>query len=232
MTERAVHPVLLIFDCDGVLVDSESIACAVEADYLTSLGMPLTVEDVATRFVGTSLKDMTAILSREFGARVPDDFAAELTRRTLERFATALVAIQGVRAAIESMMHPRCVASSSTPERIASSLRITGLSDLFDPAHVFSTSLVARGKPAPDVFLHAAAKMGAASRDCVVIEDSVAGVTGAVAAGMRCVGFLGGGHIHDKAAHADKLRRAGAHAIIDDMARLPAAIGDLAPIRA
>lgn len=220
---------LLIFDCDGVLVDSEHLACVVESDYLTSLGMPVSVDEIASRFVGMSLKDMTALLSQQFGALTPPDFADELTRRTLARFEAELTEIAGVRAAIEALALPRCVASSSSPARIAGSLTMTGLIDLFEPAHIFSTSMVARGKPAPDIFLHAAREMSAAPAQCLVIEDSVAGLTGAVAAGMRTIGFTGGTHVRDKTEHGQRLKEAGATRVIDDMRALGETVRALSP---
>ncbi|MBN9062562.1 MAG: hydrolase [Rhizobiales bacterium 65-9] len=219
---------LMIFDCDGVLVDSEHLACAVEAEYLTSLGMPFTVEDVARRFVGLNMRDMIAALTSEFGARVPAEFQDELRRRTTARLQAELTAIEGVREAIEAISLPRCVASSSSPARIASSLTTAKLIDLFEPSHLFSSTMVARGKPAPDVFLHAAREMGVGAERCVVIEDSIPGVTAAIAAGMRVIGFTGGTHVRDKAAHGAALRAVGAHRIADHMREAPALVGAFA----
>ena len=218
---------LLIFDCDGVLVDSEHLACMIDADYLTSLGIPFTAEESARRFIGMSLKDMRADLAREFGDRVPADFSDQLTRRTLERFAIELLPIDGARDAILSLAQPRCVASSSTPERIAASLATAKLIDLFDDK-IYSSTMVARGKPAPDIFFHAAKEMACEPRDCVVIEDSLHGVAGATAAYMRVIGFVGGTHIADKRAHAEKLRNAGAHVVIHHMRELGGAIDQIA----
>lgn len=219
---------LLIFDCDGVLVDSEHLACLVESQYLGELGMPLSPDDVAERFVGRNMRDMIAALKEEFGPLVPDHFGEELKRRTTLRFAVELAAITGVRAAIESLSNRRCVASSSGLERITSSLTAAGLIDLFD-GKLYSSSMVARGKPAPDIFLHAAREMGFAPEACVVIEDSVVGATGAVAAGMRVIGFCGGTHVRDKAAHAEKLRAVGAHMVIEHMRELRETILTFAP---
>lgn len=208
---------LLIFDCDGVLVDSEALACVIDAQILTSIGLPYSAEDIARKFVGVSFKDMVARLEAEHACTLPADLGSQLDSALFAKFETDLKPIEGVREAILSLPYPRCVASSSTPERIALSLRITGLSDLFD--HVFSATQVARGKPAPDLFLHAAARMNASPMDCVVIEDSAAGVQGALAAGMRVIGFTGGAHCGPE--HRDKLRAAGASVIIDHMADLP-----------
>ena len=211
---------LLIFDCDGVLVDSESLSCRIDAEFLTQIGIPYTAEEIARQFLGVSLKTMIARIEAERGCRLPDDFSERLNRILFARFETDLKPIEGVRDAILSLPYPRCVASSSVPERIALSLRITGLSDLFDD--IFSSTQVPRGKPAPDLFLHAASNMKARPEDCLVIEDSVAGVQAALAAGMHVIGFTGGGHCGPE--HAEKLRQAGAPHVIDRMADLPDAV--------
>jgi len=215
---------LLIFDCDGVLVDSESLSCALDAELLTEIGLPYTADDIRRQFVGVSFKDMVARIEAEHGRKLPTDFGARLDSALFARFETELKPIEGVRDTILSLPHPRCVASSSTPQRIALSLRVTGLADLFD--HVFSSTQVPRGKPAPDLFLHTAGHMNTRPEDCLVIEDSTAGVQAAVAAGMRVIGFTGGGHCGPD--HADKLRQAGATVIVTRMVDLPAAVRDIA----
>ena len=211
---------LLIFDCDGVLVDSESLSCRIDAEFLTQIGIPYTAEEIARQFLGVSLKTMIARIEAERGCRLPDDFSERLNSILFARFETDLKPIEGVREAILSLPYPRCVASSSVPERIALSLRITGLSDLFDD--IFSSTQVPRGKPAPDLFLHAASNMKARPEDCLVIEDSVAGVQAALAAGMRVIGFTGGGHCGPE--HAEKLRQAGAPLVLQRMSQLPDAV--------
>jgi HAD superfamily hydrolase (TIGR01509 family) len=211
---------LLIFDCDGVLVDSEPLSCGICGEVLTELGVPYTGEDIMHQFVGMSLKDMVARIEAVRGCTLPDDFRDRVNGAVFGRFETELRPIPGVRDVILSLPFPRCVASSSAPERIALSLRVTGLSDLFD--HVFSSTQVPRGKPAPDLFLHAAGQMNARPEDCLVIEDSTAGVQAAVEAGMRVIGFTGGGHCGPD--HADKLRQAGTTIIVPRMADLPATV--------
>ncbi|MBD2747170.1 HAD family hydrolase [Microvirga sp. BT688] len=215
---------LLIFDCDGVLVDSEALACEIDAQILTRIGLPYSADDIARKFVGVSFKDMVARLEAEHDCTLPVDLGAQLDSALFAKFETDLKPIEGVRKAILSLPYPRCVASSSTPERIALSLRITGLSDLFD--HVFSATQVARGKPAPDLFLHAAKNMNADPQDCIVIEDSAAGVQGALAAGMRVIGFVGGAHCGPE--HAEKLRQAGASVVIERMTDLTRTVQALA----
>lgn len=212
---------LLIFDCDGVLVDSEKLSCQIEADYLHDLGAPMSADDVARKFIGRSMKDMVAELRAEFGDKIPADFPEQLTARVLRRFGMDLQPIAFVREAILSLAHPRCVASSSAPPRLSVSLRKTGLADLFG-GNVFSATMVARGKPAPDLFFLAAEKMGHAPENCVVIEDSVSGVKAGIAAGMRVIGFTGGAHCQP--GHGDVLKNAGAQAICDDMRELAALI--------
>jgi HAD superfamily hydrolase (TIGR01509 family) len=211
---------LLIFDCDGVLVDSEPLACQVDADVLTNLGLPYTADDIVRQFVGKSMSDMIARIEADHARALPQDFAERINRALFARFETDLKPIAGVREAILALPHLRCVASSSVPERIALSLRVTGLADLFD--NIFSATQVARGKPAPDLFLHAAQQMGARPEDCLVIEDSPAGVQAAIAAGMRVIGFTGGGHCGPD--HADRLRREGAPVVIERMTDLPATV--------
>ncbi|MGO4574056.1 HAD family hydrolase [Microvirga sp. 2TAF3] len=208
---------LLIFDCDGVLVDSELLACQIEAEFLSALGFSYTLEDILRNFVGRSMRDAMAQIERDHGRPLPPDFSARANRALFARFETDLHAIPDIRDAILSLPHPRCVASSSTPERIALSLRVTGLDDLF--TDVFSAVEVERGKPAPDLFLHAASRMSAHPTECLVIEDSPAGVQAAIAAGMRVIGFTGGGHCGS--GHADKLRGAGAPVILERMTDLP-----------
>jgi HAD superfamily hydrolase (TIGR01509 family) len=185
--------------------------------------VPYTAAEVARDFTGVSLKDQIARIEAERGVRLPDDFREWLNRALFARFETELKPVEGVRDAILSLPFPRCVASSSAPERIALSLRVTGLADLFD--HIFSSTQVPRGKPAPDLFLYAADRMNARPEDCLVIEDSAAGVQAAMAAGIRVIGFVGGGHCGPD--HADKLRQAGATVIVDRMADLPSTVAAL-----
>jgi HAD superfamily hydrolase (TIGR01509 family) len=212
---------LLIFDCDGVLVDSEGLSCRIDAELLTGLGLPYTADEVARQFVGVSLKDMIARIEAEHGQPLPADFEDQVNRTLFARFETDLRPIRGVREGVLALPHRRCVASSSTPDRIALSLRVTGLSDLFD--HLFSSVQVPRGKPAPDLFLHAADEMGFAPADCLVVEDSIAGVQAAKAAAMKVIGFTGGGHCGLE--HGPRLREAGAMVVIERMADLLETIG-------
>jgi HAD superfamily hydrolase (TIGR01509 family) len=187
---------LVIFDCDGVLVDSEPIALSVLAEMLERQGLKLDGAAVSDRFLGRSLGAVTAIVREEFDIRLPDDFAAIMRRRLFERYDTELCAIDGIRLVLDALDEAGvavCVASSSLPERIEKSLSVTGLLSRFAP-RIFSASMVKAGKPAPDLFLHAARQLGFAPAHCLVIEDSPAGIEAAKAAGMRVFAFGGGGH--------------------------------------
>ena len=211
-------PKLLIFDCDGVLIDSEIIACRVDAECFGEIGIAITAEEIAENFVGISSATMFAAIETRHGRKLPDDFAQRLRARLEAAFATELQPMPGIAATLDSLPTARCVASSSYPDRLSFTLGRTGLLDYFAP-HIFSATMVKRGKPAPDLFLYAAAQMRVDPRDCLVIEDSRAGVEAANAAGMRVLGFVGGAHCRPD--HADRLRSAGANAIFSDMRELP-----------
>lgn len=209
---------LVIFDCDGVLVDSEVISCRAHADTLTRHGFPTTPDGVLKRFLGVSDREARRIVESEIGRALPDTFEAEVKHATLSFYADDLGAIAHVGDTIAALTLPKCVASSGTPEKIHHGLTCAGLYDQLAP-HIFSATQVKRGKPAPDLFLFAATEMGARPERCVVIEDSVAGVTGARAAGMTVLGFYGGSHC--TAEHEDLLRQAGAAVTFADMRHLP-----------
>lgn len=198
---------LIIFDCDGVLIDSEIVAARLEAEAITDLGLPMTAETICARFAGTTTKEVWQTLERELGRPLPPGFFETHLAHVREVFARELEAIPGARAALEALDLPFCVASSTRLPALLDNLATCGLADLVD-GRVYSASQVKRAKPAPDVFLFAASQMGADPADCLVIEDSVAGVSAARRAGMRVVGFLGGGHI--TAGHAERLTAVGA----------------------
>jgi HAD superfamily hydrolase (TIGR01509 family) len=216
---------LIIFDCDGVLVDSEVISCRAHAATLTRHGYPITADQVLDRFLGVSDREARMIVEAELGRSLPDDFEAQMKQAALQRYTDDLRLVPYVGEAIAAINLPKCVASSGTPEKIRHGLTCAGLYGLVAP-HIFSASQVKRGKPAPDLFLFAAGQMKASPARCVVIEDSVPGVTGALAAGMTALGFHGGSHC--RPGHADTLRAAGAAATFDDMRELAGLIADLA----
>ncbi|MEL6648671.1 MAG: HAD family phosphatase [Pseudomonadota bacterium] len=212
---------LVIFDCDGVLIDSEAIACAADAEALSDIGYPITTERVVERFAGVPADAMYETIEAEMGRALPAGFKDQVDQRILDKYRTELKPIEGIKAVLSEIQVKKCVASSSTPSKLALGLVETGVFDLVYP-HVFSTVLVEHGKPHPDIFLYAARMMGVEVAKCVVVEDSVAGVTAAKAAGMHAIGFTGGSHC--SSGHADKLIAAGADTVIDEMHLLPHAL--------
>lgn len=220
-------PELVIFDCDGVLVDSEPIALAVIERMLRGVGVSLTGAEVRKRFLGMSQEAVLARLEAELRVPLPPGFSDAVTRAILLAFERELKGVKGVREAVEGIKARVCVASSSAAERVRLSLRVAGYEALFG-ANLFSASQVASGKPSPDLFLFAARAMGAASENVLVIEDSVAGVAAARAGGMRVFGFTGGGHFQT-AGQAAELTAAGAELIFGDMSRLPEIISQRQP---
>lgn len=210
---------LLVFDCDGVLVDSEPIAGRVLHQALRELGIDISVEESAARFTGLNMSACARIAAGMLGRPLPENFTAEVERRSLQAFRTGLEPVRGVEQVLEQLPWPRCVASSGSHARIRESLRLTGLDRWFTRSNIFSSEDVPRGKPAPDLFLHAARESGIPANRCVVIEDSVPGVTAAVAAGMTVLGFAG-------RAEPRALRSAGA-TVFTRMSELPVLIADL-----
>jgi HAD superfamily hydrolase (TIGR01509 family) len=215
---------LLIFDCDGVLVDSEVMAHQTLLDVLRPLGFAMTLEESYGVFAGRSLKDALALISQQLGRPPPDDLWDRSRDLLFARFRAGLQPVAGVALAIAALPHARCVASSSSPDRLNLALAVTGLAPLFG-ANVFSATQVANGKPAPDLFLFAARTMNAAPADCIVIEDSVLGVAAGRAAGMRVIGFAGGSHATDEL--STRLAAAGAHRVIRAMGELPRCVAAL-----
>lgn len=212
---------LVIFDCDGVLVDSETLAVLAFVDVLREAGVPVT-PGMVEPYLGRKQADILIAMSEETGQDIPLDVAEKLWPAIRLAFERSLRPMAGIAAFLAAMPAvKRCVASSSHPERIAVSLALTGLADAFGPA-VFSSHQVARGKPAPDLFLFAAASMGGDPARCLVIEDSVYGVEAARAGGMRAIGFVGGSHIGS--GHAERLAAAGAERIAAGWGDLTAAL--------
>jgi HAD superfamily hydrolase (TIGR01509 family) len=219
LARQASWPEVVIFDCDGVLVDSEVLALAVTRRRLDEAGLRLTDEETRKRFLGLRLDSVISRIESELGATLPKEFPDELSREILSAFARELKGVEGVRHAIAGLRARVCVASSSAPERLRFALRVAGYETMFGP-NIFSAVEVAEGKPSPDLFLYAARAMGAAPKDCLVVEDSVAGVAAARAAGMTVFGFVGASHFSLLDDGAD-LTAAGAQLLFDDMARLP-----------
>ncbi|MBY9068356.1 HAD-IA family hydrolase [Hyphomonas sp. WL0036] len=214
----------LIFDCDGVLVDSEAIAIQAERDLLRSWGLDYGFEAFVSRFVGLHNRDFYAALAADaarLGVMLPEGFGQQLQANNWARYEAELTAIEGVADAVAAFGGPLAVASSSEAAKLVRKLEITGLHDLFMP-HIYSSDLVTHGKPAPDLFLLTAEKLSAAPEGCLVIEDSVNGVTAARAAGMTAWGFTGGGHAD--AELAARLTDAGAHAVYATHAEIATAL--------
>ena len=215
---------LVIFDCDGVLIDSEIVAARLEAEAISELGLAMTATEICRRFAGTTTREVWATLERELGRPLPPGFFEAHLAHVREVFARELQPIPGAKAAVAALETPYCVASSTQLPSLLTNLGTAGLATLFD-GNVFSASQVKRAKPAPDVFLYAASQMGADPADCVVIEDSVAGVGAARRAGMPVVGFLGGGHVTE--GHGERLIAAGARRLFDRMADLAEVIAEV-----
>jgi HAD superfamily hydrolase (TIGR01509 family) len=215
---------MVIFDCNGVLVDSEPLATAIVSQEFMRAGFPLTPEIVARYFTGRRPADMFAEVEIAAGRKLPPGFAATVASATLRKFRAELRATSHMAQALTWLRGPKCVASSSSFDRIRVSLESTDLIRFFEP-YLFSATEVKNGKPAPDLLLHAAAKMRVAPRECIVVEDSAVGVAAGVAAGMTAVGFIGGSHAGARL--SEQLRAAGARAVISDMRALKGTIIDL-----
>lgn len=215
---------MVIFDCNGVLVDGEPIATAVAADEFGRAGLPMTPQLVARFFTGRRAIDMIAEVEQATGRKLPEDFLARLTAATLRRLHEELRPTPHAAYALTWLRGPKCVASSGNIERIRASLEITALARFFDN-NLFSANDVPRGKPAPDLFLHAAFEMGIAPRDCIVVEDSPVGVMAAAAAGMTPIGFIGASHLHSRL--PEQLTAAGACTLIADLRALKSTVVSL-----
>lgn len=214
---------LIIFDCDGVLVDSEVIAAQVESHLLTEAGYPISTEEMGERFSGMTWKNILLEIERE--ASIP--LSASLLERSEKlldaRLERDVKIIEGVKVALSRLTMPRCICSNSSSARLDMMLTKVGLKPYFD-GHIYSAKDLGadRVKPKPDIFLHGAKQFNVSPDRVVVIEDSVHGITGARAAGMRVIGFTGASHTYPS--HADRLTDAGAETVISRMQDLPATI--------
>jgi len=203
---------LVIFDCDGVLVDSEPISNRIFSQMLRESGLAMSLEACYEHLMGRSMDDCVRILDEHFGHAIDAQFVARLRRRTLEALREEVQPVPGVAAAIEQIPMPKCVASSGQLEKMRATLEKTGLLHHFE-GRLFSAAGMPRGKPHPDIFLHAASAMAAEPASCVVIEDTSVGVEAAVAAGMSVYAYAG-------LSSAQRLSAAGAR-VFTDMQRLP-----------
>jgi HAD superfamily hydrolase (TIGR01509 family) len=216
---------LVIFDCDGVLVDSERIAVRVEARFLTELGWPLSEAEIVERFMGRTDQYMDEAIQAELGDRLPGDWKDQFHRRYREAYAAELAPVDGVLDALDQIERttPTCVASGGSHDKLRFTLGHTGLYQRFE-GRIFSGYEVANGKPAPDLFLHAAARMGVEPARCAVVEDSRFGVMAARAAGMRAFGYAGGLTPPDRLGGP-------ATVVFDDMRDLPRLLAQNLPAR-
>ena len=205
---------LVIFDCDGVLVDSEPISNRVFATMLNELGISVTLDEMFETFVGKPMAECLDLVAHRFGRDIPSEFERQLRSRCKTAFETGLKAVPGIELALNAIGLPYCVASNGSLEKMRMTLGMTGLLARFQD-RLFSASEVAKAKPAPDIYLHAAEKSGATPSACLVIEDTTIGVRAGVAAGMRVFGY-------SACTPAQRLIEAGAHRTFIDMTALPA----------
>jgi HAD superfamily hydrolase (TIGR01509 family) len=187
---------LVIFDCDGVLIDSEPLSAAVLLEMAAELGLPITPEVFANDFLGRSFATASKRVKDKLGLHLPDQFNLDYRARLLARMKGNLREMPGVRAVLDNMKRPYCLATSSSPPRLQVSMGETGLGRYF-AGRMFTASLVPNGKPAPDLLFHAAREMHVAPEHCLVIEDSEMGLRAGLAAGAEVWHFTGGGHFRD-----------------------------------
>jgi HAD superfamily hydrolase (TIGR01509 family) len=220
--EETVKTKLVIFDCDGVLVDSEPISLDLLLEMIRDGGGEVSQETAYREFLGRSMASVAAELEQSYGVRVTESLLAKMRAGLQTRFRRELKPIAGIAEALEGLDLPFCVASSSQPERIELSLEVCGIRDRFG-ADIFSASMVKKGKPAPDLFLLAAETMGVSPESCVVVEDSPAGIAAARAAGMKVIGFVGGSHAAP-AGLAARIEALEPDYVLDEMAGLQHAL--------
>ncbi len=210
---------LVIFDCDGVLVDSEPIAMAVLLETVAKAGYALEEDRAYRLFLGKSLQQEARMLREELGMEIDLAALQQVQPYLLQRLRSELEPLPGVLEVVDGLKGQCCVASSSEPDRIRMSLSVTGLLEAFEP-HIFSASAVRNGKPAPDLFLYAASTMGVTPGECVVVEDSPAGIVAAKRAGMRVFAFLGGSHARFAELH-EQVGAENPDAVFSHMRELP-----------
>lgn len=210
---------LVIFDCDGVLIDSERLSVRVDAQVLTEMGWPTTEAEVIERFMGRSHAYFVSRLEEHLGKQLDADWEKPFLHLYSEAFEAELAPVDGVVVVLDQLLLPTCVASSGSHEKVRRNLEMVGLYERFE-GRIFSADDVAQGKPAPDLFEHAARQMGVSPGACVVVEDSQYGVQAARAVGMRVVGYAGGLTPAEWLSGADTI-------IIEDMRELLGALNEL-----
>jgi HAD superfamily hydrolase (TIGR01509 family) len=210
----------IVFDFDGVIADSETIANATLSETLTAIGLPTTYDDSLREYCGHNWRETERRIVERLGRPLPADFRDIQRRAARDRFERELAAVPGVSDFLDRTRHlKRAIASSSSTEWLALALERIGLAHHFE-GHLYSAADMDRGKPFPDIYLAAARGLGLAPEDCLAIEDSPVGASAAVAAGMHVMGLVAGGHIADRERHAEQLRAVGVHRIAYSFAEI------------
>ena len=214
---------LVIFDCDGTVMDSELMMAEVEVEALAEFGMEMTATEFNTRFAGTSSEKVKEVVEEELGRALPDDHISKVKQKMNDRLWREVKAVPGIMEVLDGFDQPRCICSNAGMDKLKIELSRGELWDRFRP-YVFSARDLVNvaPKPRPDIFLHAAKEFNVEPSACIVIEDSITGVTGAKAAGMRVIGFTGASHTYP--GHSDDLTNAGAETVIKRLNDIPALI--------
>ena len=214
---------LVIFDCDGTVMDSELMMAEVEVEALAEFGMEMTATEFNTRFAGTSSEKVKEVVEEELGRALPDDHISKVKQKMNDRLWREVKAVPGIMEVLDGFDQPRCICSNAGMDKLKIELSRGELWDRFRP-YVFSARDLENvaPKPRPDIFLHAAKEFNVEPSACIVIEDSITGVTGAKAAGMRVIGFTGASHTYP--GHSDDLTNAGAETVIKRLKDIPALI--------
>lgn len=215
---------LIIFDFDGVVVDSEHLSSTVHAETLQQVGVPLSIADFGNQYTGMDFTSMMSKLVADYGQDKADLFAAMIEANYVQKMQAELQLMPHILRFLQTTDVSFCIGSNSKMTRLIINQQATGIANIFD-GKTYSADMVTNPKPAPDLFLHAAKQMGFAPKECLVIEDGAHGIKAANAAGMRSLGFTGGSHC--KEGHAERLRDAGALRVFDDMSELADIIGSL-----
>jgi len=219
MLQRSPSFELLILDCDGVVVDSEPITMRVLTEMLHDLGVAIGAEEANARFIGTTFTRTLELIAELLGGPIPEDFVRTYRDRTFAALETELKPVPGIEAALDQIAIPYCIASNGPHVKMRKTLSVTSLLSRFE-GRMFSSADVPRGKPYPDLFLHAARHFAVSPGACLVVEDSTNGIAAALAAGMSVYGFSG-------SAPEDRLRAAGAHRVFCQMADLPSLVAGI-----
>ncbi|MCL1046751.1 HAD-IA family hydrolase [Shewanella electrodiphila] len=186
---------LIIFDCDGVVIDSEIISAQVLINELIPFGIKIDIDYVQRHFLGCNFKSVKQKLNLNFDLQLPDYFESQYRQKLVKKFATSLMTTSGFTEFVNQLEIPYCIATSSSKTRTNKALEIVGLTHLFNSTNIFTAEAVSNGKPAPDLFLHAAKSMKVNPENCLVIEDSFFGVSAAISAKMQIVHYIGGQHL-------------------------------------